>query len=509
VSVRAEEKLRSTKKRLQILFDKAIDGIALAETETGILVECNNTFADMLEMKKSEVIGRHQSTLHPEKKSDTEFSETFAAHLKGKEGAILPDKIITKSGIIKDVEIRSNQIEIDGKEHLLGIFRDVTEYNRLRAQLQQSQKMEAIGTMAGGIAHDFNNLLTSIQINASMILHEVDHGHKFYELLNEINNAVSSGAKLTSQLLGYARKSISDIQPINFNKLIKDISEGFGRTKKGIPIQVDLSDDLFNIEADMNKLQQVFLNLLINACDAMSDTGNITLKTKNVTDRDMKGKLYDPVPGNYVKLTVNDTGKGMDKETTRRIFEPFFTTKEIGKGTGLGLASAYGIIKEHKGYIDVDSKPGIGTTFTLYLPATDKEIEETLQPSLEIFGGTGTVLIVDDEKSIRKVLIRLIKSFGYNFYEAGSGKEAIEIYEKNKDEIDLVLLDMIMPEMSGEEVFERLRKITPDIKIIISSGYSADGKAKKIMKKGCQGFLPKPFDIKELSKKIKEVLENI
>jgi CheY-like chemotaxis protein len=239
----------------------------------------------------------------------------------------------------------------------------------------------------------------------------------------------------------------------------------------------------------------------------MPEGGELILKTMNTTHEDMAGKLYDPVPGNYVLLTVTDTGAGMDKETADRIFDPFFTTKEMGRGIGLGLAAAYGIIKGHGGYIDVESIKGQGTSFSIYLPATDKEVQTPVRIAEAIVEGSGTVLLVDDEEVILEVGQELLEAMGYRALLARDGKEAIDVFRNNLDDIDLVLLDMVMPNMGGGEAYDRMKEISPDVKVLLSSGFSIDGEATEILKRGCNAFIQKPFTMKELSQKIGEILE--
>ena len=390
-----------------------------------------------------------------------------------------------------------------GSVHTL---RDITEQKRLEAQLQQAAKMEAIGTLAGGIAHGFNNLLMGIQGNVSLMLMDMDSTHPYYERLKNIEKQIQNGARLTSYILGYARKGRYEIKPLDLNQLVDETSETFSRTKKEITIRRELAEDLFPIEADPGQTEQVLLNLYVNAADAMPDGGNLILKTMNTTHDHMKGKLYDPKPGKYVLLTVTDTGVGMDKETMERVFDPFFTTKEMGRGTGLGLASAYGIIKSHGGYIDVDSKKGQGTTFSVYLPASEKKLEKAVEATEQFIKGTGTVLLVDDEEVILRVGQELLEALGYRVLTAKDGKEAVGVYKKNRDEIDIVLLDMVMPNMDGGEAYDRMRDINPDIKVLLSSGYSLDSQATQILERGCNGFIQKPFTMRELSQGMRKVL---
>ena len=387
-----------------------------------------------------------------------------------------------------------------------GIIRDITERKRLEAQLQQAQKMEAIGTLAGGIAHNFNNLLMGIQGNVSLLLTHMDAKGPHYERLKNTEKQIQSGARLTSHLLGYARKGRYEVKPVDLNELVGETSETFGRTKREIAIHREFADDLFAVEADAGQIEQVLWNLFVNAADAMPGGGDLVLRTKNVTHKDIKGKLYDPEPGNYVSLAVTDTGAGMDKKIMERIFDPFFTTKERDRGTGLGLASTYGIIKGHDGYIHVTSRKGHGASFSIYLPASEKTVRETFRHADGLITGTETVLFVDDEEAIREVGEELLQAMGYSVLLARDGKEAIELYEKNGDNIDIVLLDIVMPRMGGSEVYEKMKEINPNIKVLLLSGYSIDGEATDILDRGCDGFIQKPFTMKELSGKIREIM---
>jgi CheY-like chemotaxis protein len=290
---------------------------------------------------------------------------------------------------------------------------------------------------------------------------------------------------------------------------VQETSTTFGRTKKEITIRQELADDLFATDADEGQIQQVLLNLYVNAAGAMPNGGHLVLKTCNATHENMERKPYDAKPGKYVALTVTDTGIGMDEATMKRIFEPFFTTKEMGRGTGLGLASVYGIVKSHGGYIEVDSKKGAGTTFRIYLPASDQkdERDSTQKPREEITQGNETILLVDDEQMILEVGSQLLEAMGYRVVTAKDGKEAIDVYRARKDDIDLLILDMIMPEMNGGDVYDKIKKINPNIKVLLASGYSVEGQAGKILARGCDGFIQKPFHMGQLSQSIRQVLE--
>jgi len=417
-------------------------------------------------------------------------------------------KRYTKDGRLLEVSISASRYDDNqGKPAgTLVILRDISEKKKFEAKLQYMERMEAIGTLAGGIAHDFNNLMMGMQGNISLILYDANSLHPYYEKLKNIEKLIQSGSELTRQLLGYARKGKYEVKPINLNQIVKYNSETFGRTRKNITIHREFAEDLFAIKADESQIGQVLINLYINAADAMPNGGELILKTMNVTHRKMKNKRYDPKPGQYVLLQVTDNGTGMDEKTIERIFEPFFTTKEMGGGSGLGLASVYGIIKGHGGYIDVDSEKGHGATFSIYLPASDQSVQKTSEPYERIIKGDETVLLVDDEEVVIDVGVQLLKKLGYNVLEAGSGKEAIQLFGEWCDKIDIVILDMIMPDIGGGEVYDSIKEIDPQVKVLLSSGYSIDGQATDILERGCNSFIQKPFNMKVLSKKIREVL---
>ena len=424
---------------------------------------------------------------------------------------------ITASGDQRELELSASLIQ-DQHERPIGfrgVLRDVTERKKaeeekrqLETQLLMIQKMESIGTLAGGIAHDFNNILMGIQGNASLMQLKIEPDHPSYQKIKNIENYVASGTELTRQLLGFARRGKYTVKATDLNDIIEKSSRMFGRTKKEIQIHTDLSDDLWAVEVDRGQLDQVLLNLYVNAWQAMPEGGDLYLKTENTILDENYVKPYKVVPGKYVKVTVTDTGVGIEKEHLGRIFEPFFTTKEMGRGTGLGLASVYGVIKNHGGYINVYSEKKLGTTFSFYLPASDKEVVQEREKPVQAAKGTETILLIDDEAMILDVGKELLGELGYKVITASGGEEALRVFEENHDEIQLVIMDMIMPVMSGGETFDRLKAMSPDIKILLSSGYSLNGQATKILERGCDGFIQKPFNMNQLSQKIREILDN-
>ncbi len=441
--------------------------------------------------------------------------ENISKILRGEEAGLSEYTALRKDGSSFPCMVRSARIIHDGKPAgLRGFIIDLTgrkqeevSRRKLEAQLQHAQRIEALGTLAGGIAHNFNNLLAGIMGNASLALLDTDPTHPHYERLKKIEKLVESGSQLTKQLLGYARKGRYDIRPLNLNQLVEETSTTFGAAKKEIRVHQELAEDLWGIKADQGQIEQALLNLFVNAADAMPGGGDLFLKTMNVTDKDIRDKPYKPEPGAYASLMVRDTGIGMNKETLDRVFEPFFTTKGLGAGTGLGLASVYGIIKAHRGYIDVDSKKGSGTTFQVYLPASESKAERALKTAQHPVKGSETILLVDDEVMVLEVGVEVLKDLGYTVLQAQGGGEAVELYSRNRDDIDLVILDMIMPDLGGGQAYDRLKDIDHKVKVLLSSGYGIDGQATEILNRGCNGFIQKPFGITELSAKIREVLD--
>lgn len=501
----SEEVLKKSEEKYRHLVNNINQGIFVAQD--GML-----KFVNPMSVK---IIGHSEHDLTT--KPFTEFIHpddrymVLERHKRRLGGENFPTKyefrIVTYAGITRWTEIDSVMIQWSGKPATLAFFSDITEHKHLESQLMQAQKMEAVGTLAGGIAHDFNNLLMGIQGYASLSLREIDPSHPNFVKLKKIEEQVQSGADLTRQLLGFARGGRYEAKPTNMNEILEKTSAMFGRTKKEISIHRKYRKGLWNVEVDPGQMEQVFMNLYVNAWQAMPNGGDIYLETENAFSDEEQALSYNVKPGKYVKTTVRDTGAGMDEKTKERIFEPFFTTKTMGRGTGLGLATVYGIIKGHRGIINVYSKPGQGTTFTIYLPASAKEVvEEKTSPGI-ITMGTESILLVDDEEIVLEVSKRLLESLGYQVHAAAGGQEAIAVYMEKIKKIDLVILDMIMPGLSGGETFDRLREINRKVKVLLSSGYSINGQAQDILNRGCNGFLQKPFTLQKLSIKIRKMLD--
>jgi two-component system cell cycle sensor histidine kinase/response regulator CckA len=500
-----EETLRENESKFRFIFDLSPQAIALTEIEAGRLVNVNDKFCELTKYTKEEVVGL--TTIDVGFYNEEDRIRFMKELQRSGEVNGLEMDFKAKDGTILNALMFSKVIRIAGKSFILTIFLNITEQKQLQKQLQQAQKMESIGTLAGGIAHDFNNLLMGIQGRTSLMFLDTDPNHPHFEYLKEIEYYIKNATNLTKQLLDIARSGKYEVKPTDMNEIINNSSEMFGQTKKEVIIQRKYQTDIWTVEVDQPQIEQVLLNLYVNAWQAMSGTGKLYLQTQNVTFNDDDEKPHGVNPGRYVKISVTDTGVGINETIQDKIFDPFFTTKEVNRGTGLGLASAYSIIKSHGGVINVHSKKGEGATFNIFLPASDKKLVKKENFNKNVLRGAETVLFVDDEDMILDVGCDLIEKLGYKVLIANSGKEAIKIYKKFRKKIDIVIMDMIMPEMGGRELYDKLKQINPGIKVLLSSGYDINGLASKILSRGCNGFIQKPYKIKDLSQEIRKILD--
>lgn len=408
-------------------------------------------------------------------------------------------------------------------KNLIVVLTDITEKKLAEDQLRQAQKTEAISTLSGGVAHDFNNLLMGIQGNVSLMLLDLSPEQPEYKRLKNIEAQVENGTKLTKCLLSYAKYRKTEVKTTDFNSIIQIQNQIIGQLKKEITIKEDLEKNIWPVDIDRGEMERVVLNVYINAGHAMNGCGTLFIKTENVVPDKTFLKSYSLDPGKFVKITIADNGPGIDEDIQEKIFDPFFTTKELGQGTGLGLSSAYGIIKSHNGIIKVESRKGEGAAFVIYLPASFKQIEQEVEHSEEFIKASETILLVDDEDMVLDIGKEMLERIGHRVLIARCGEDAVNIikktYETDKKcgfiekesdsdliKPDLVILDMIMPDMDGGTTFDTIKSINPEVKVLLSSGYSQEGKAAGILKRGCEGFIQKPFKIDKLSREVRNVL---
>ncbi|MEW6532731.1 MAG: PAS domain S-box protein [Thermodesulfobacteriota bacterium] len=417
---------------------------------------------------------------------------------------------IRRDGKSFPVDVWGTAIDYEGRLGSLAFLIDVTEAKSLRSQLIQSQKMEAIGTLAGGIAHDFNNILQVILGYSDMLRLDKRSPETRRADVKKIGDAARHGADLVRRLLTFSRRMEPSLRPVDLNARIQQVEQLLSRTiPRTIQIALRLEDNLETVNMDSSQIEQALINLALNARDAMPNGGLLTFSTENVTlDGEYCRSNLDARPGPHALLTVCDTGRGIHREHLERIFEPFFTTKPPGHGTGLGLAMVYGIVKQHRGHIRCHSEPGLGTTFEIYLPA----VETTAEPSVQVdpeepVGGPETLLLVDDEETIRDLGKRLLTWAGYTVLTASNGKEALEVFCDKQSEISLVILDVVMPKMDGKECLKELLKLKPDLKIILASGYAPETNGPHNWQARARAFVSKPFDSNGFLKIVRGILD--
>ena len=515
---RTEKALKESEIKYRQIHSTAFDAILIADRHDR-LVECNPSARKMFGYETGDMVGMNIRELMPEKYRERHTSKVhhfLKTGVSTSMNRVLEMEGLKKDGTIFPIEIVLNTFIIAGERYFTGMIRDITERKRseeekdlIQTRLNQSQKMEAIGRFSGGIAHDFNNILSAIRGNAELALEDMKKDDPAYERLDGIILSVMLAAKLTRQLLLFSRSQPFELVPIDINKTIEDLLVMKTRLQgKDISIKTELSPDVWIIEADEGTIEQVVMNLALNAKDAMPDGGTLNIRTRNVTvaEEDCKS-IPEAHPGNVVCLTVSDSGAGMGKETLQRIFEPLFTTKEAGKGTGFGLSVVYSIVKQHGGWITVRSAPRKGTTFNLYMPAL---IGKQARATVAMAGKRGLgehILLVDSEKNMLKFAQVSLSEHGYTVHVAQSAGEAVEIFKSHKDDLHILVSDVLLPDQSGITLAERLRAKKKPLGVVIMSGY-ADERAKPEVLAHKFKYLRKPFSLNSLLTAVKEAAED-
>jgi len=509
----AESALRESEERFRQIAESTEEWIWEVDRD-GLYTYGSNVVKKILGYEPEELVGKkHFFDLFPSHKREQMKKESLESFAAKKVVKKYVNANVHKNGSIILIETSGSPI-LDGSGNLQGyrgVDIDITGYRKLEDQLRHAQKMEAVGTLAGGIAHDFNNILNVIMGYGAMVMDGLEIGSPAKERMNEVLLAADRAANLTKRLLVFSRKQIVEVKPVNINELILDLQKMLVRIiRENIDFKLDLADRPLIVQADAGQIEQVLMNLASNAKDAMLEGGHLTIGTgvQELDDEYVAAYGYGQT-GTYALITLADTGQGMDAETQKKIFEPFFTTKGIGEGTGLGLAISYGIVKQHNGFIKVYSEPGKGTIFRIYLPLVQETAgqDKKVEVVVPVLGGNETILVAEDDASLRKLKTLVLESFGYNVVSAEDGEDAIAKFMKNREKIQIAILDMIMPKKNGKEVSEAIRKVSPRTKILFTSGYTMDIiKTKELAEAGFD-FLLKPISSKDLLRKVREVLD--
>jgi two-component system cell cycle sensor histidine kinase/response regulator CckA len=507
---RAEKALRESEQKYRALFEESKDVIYMSTPE-GKFLDINSAGIELFGYPSKEEILRIDITndLYANPDDREKFQQVLA-----RQGYVKDYEVVFKRRDGEHIIVLLTSAAVpDEKGKIIayrGIMKDITERKRLEQQLLQAQKMEAIGQLAGGIAHDFNNILTAIIGFGTLLKIETSKDDLLRSYVTQILTSAERAANLTQALLAFSRRQIISPKPMNLNEIIQGVERLLSRLiGEDIELSTFLTDKELTVMADSGQIETVLMNLATNARDAMPDGGSLIIKTEltEFNHEFIKAHGYDR-PGFYALISVEDTGHGMDEKTKARIFEPFFTTKEVGKGTGLGLSMVYGIVKQHDGYINLYSEPGMGSTFKIYLPLIKSKVEEAELAARPVLKrGTETVIAAEDDSQVRELIKEVLEGFGYKVMEAADGEDALRVFNENKDRVQLLVLDVVMPKKNGKEVYDEIRKVRPDIKAIFTSGYNADIIHQKgILEEGLD-FISKPISPEELLRKVREILD--
>ena len=509
----SEERLRQSEERFRELAENVREVFFVSDTETGRLLYTNPAYEELFGHSREYAYATPLAwteAVHPEDRARMMGAPREVAQV----GEPTPDtfRVLRPDGTIRWVRSRATPVkDARGKfSHVVGIAEDITELRRAEEQFQKAQKMEAVGRLAGGIAHDFNNLLVAIIGTADLLLDDLGPGDPRRADVQEIRKAGNRAADLTRQLLAFSRKQVLEAKVLDVNALVSNLQKLLQRLiGEDVELKTVLAPDLGHVRADPGQLEQVIVNLAVNARDAMPQGGQLTIETASTQLDDSHTRADEPVrPGPYVRIAVSDSGTGMSEETQAKIFEPFFTTKEHGKGTGLGLATVYGIVKQSEGHVWVYSELGKGTTFKVYLPHVaqpasqrDSAVRDEARPR-----GTETILLVEDDELVRGSTSRMLTSLGYRVIPTDGAPRALDALASHQGELDLLISDVVMPGISGPKLVEQLRPLLPGLKVLYVSGYTDEA----IVRHGVLGagipFLQKPFSIDALARKVREVL---
>lgn len=485
------------------IFDNATDGIMVLD-KNGAIINVNQKACEIHGFEKDALIGINTGLL--ESGNNKEKHDERMSRILNGETLIFETEHYRKDGSKILLEVSAKALNIGGDTYIQSFYRDITEKKRIQEQLMHSQKMESIGSLAGGIAHNFNNILTAILGYSELLLEFSNLDGTSKQRVQNIESSARKAGVMVSKLLSFARRDAHEVLPLNMNDVISDSVKLFeGVLNKRIGLKVDLNGNISPIEGDPNQLEQVIMNLMVNARDAMPDGGLLTVRTAVAelakTDLDIPADIE---PGKYVILSVSDTGSGIPKEIMGRIFDPFFTTKEKGKGTGLGLATVYGIVKDHKGYISVHSEVGKGTSFDIYLPSSSKPTYRISPPQSFAVEGNENILVIDDDRDVLNFIRDILESHGYTVITVNNPLTAVDTFKNLAAKIQLVITDVMMPLMEGSELIKNLRTIKANTKIVVVSGYSNETIQKEKM---ADAFIKKPFEGIELLSTVRKLLD--